>query len=64
MFSKERVIDVTPKRKLGSLSNDDCDGNENGNENGFRLAKQQLCTCITLFVHFFVVVARLQSESA
>ena len=29
---------VTPKRKLGSLSKDDCDGNENG----FRLAKQQL----------------------
>ena len=32
--------------------------------NGPRLAKQQLCTCITLFVYFLSVVARLQSESA
>ena len=28
------------------------------------LAKQQICTCITLFVHFFAVAARLQRESA
>ena len=35
---------------LRSLSNDDGDGNENGNKsNRFRLARQQLCTCITLF---------------
>ena len=32
--------------------------------NRFGLAKQQLCTCITLFVHFFAVAARLQRESA
>ena len=32
--------------------------------NRFRRAKQQLCTCITLFVHFSVVVARLQRETA
>ena len=32
------------------LSNDDRDGNENGKKsNTFRLAKQELCTCITLF---------------
>ena len=31
--------------------------------NRFRLEKQQLCTCIKLFVHFFAVVARLQLES-
>ena len=27
-------------------------------------AKQQLCKCITLFVHFSVVVARLQRQNA
>ena len=39
---------------IGSLSNNDDDdgGNKNGKENGFRLAKQQLCTCITLFCTF------------
>ena len=58
-------MDVTPKRKLGSLSSDDFDGNENGRQkrNRFRLAKQQLFTCITLFLHFFVVVGQLQREN-
>ena len=41
---------------LGSLSNDDGDGptaaRTEKKSNRFRLAKQQLCTCITLFVHF------------
>ena len=38
---------------LMSLSNDDGDGNENGKKaKGFRLAKQHLCTCITLFCTF------------
>jgi len=39
---------------LGSLNNDDGDGNENGKKknNWFRLAKQKLCTCITLFSTF------------
>ena len=39
---------------LGSLSNDDSDGNENGKKksNWFRLTKQRLCTCITLFCTF------------
>ena len=32
--------------------------------NRLRLTKWQLCTCITLFVHFFAVVTRLQRESA
>ena len=37
----------------GSLSNDYGDVNENGqNCNRFRLAKQQLCACITLFGTF------------
>ena len=40
---------------LGSLSNEDADGNENGkNAMLFRLAKQQLCTCITLFWYIFL----------
>ena len=37
---------------LGSLSNDDGEGNKNGEKSyWFRLEKQQLCTCITLFLH-------------
>ena len=33
--------------------------------NRFRLAKEQLCTCITLFgIHFFAVVEQLRRESA
>ena len=34
---------------IGSLSNDDGDGNENDKK---AIAKQQLCTCITLFCTF------------
>ena len=38
---------------LGSLSKHDGDSNENGKKsNGFRQAKQQLCTCITFFGTF------------
>ena len=37
---------------LGSLSNEDADGNESGKKAMlFRFAKQQLCTCITLFLY-------------
>ena len=36
---------------IGSLRNDD-DGNENSKKsNRFRQAKQQLCTCVTLFLY-------------
>ena len=41
--------------KLGSLSNDNGDVNENGKKTKkkrFRLTKQQLCKCITLFCTF------------
>ena len=31
--------------------------------NKFRSAKQQLCTCITLFVHFVAVTAQLQRKN-
>ena len=38
---------------LGGLCNDDDDGNKNCKKNNrFRRAKQQLCTCITLFWTF------------
>ena len=48
---------VKPDQQLGSLfgslSNDDGDRNEDGKKAiGFRLEKQQLCTCITLFCTF------------
>ena len=45
------TVDAT----LASLSNYDSDGNENGKKkksNWFRLTKQRLCTCITLFCTF------------
>ena len=32
--------------------------------NRLRLAKQQLCTCITLYLHFFAVTARLRCKNA
>ena len=37
---------------------------ERQKRNRFRQAKQQLCTCIALFLHFPAVVARLQRETA
>ena len=37
---------------------DDGEGKGNAKRNRFRLAKQQLCTCITYFCTFFAVVAR------
>ena len=37
---------------------------ERQKRNRFISAKQQLCTCILLFVHFLAVVIRLQRESA
>ena len=43
-------IVVSPS--VGSLRNDDGDSNENGKKsNRFRLAKQQLCACITFFLY-------------
>ena len=49
---------------IASLRNEDYGGIENLSDR-FRQAKQQLCTCITLFfAHFSAVVARLQRETA
>ena len=36
---------------IGSLSNDDADGNENGKKAMVYISKKQLCTCITLFLY-------------
>ena len=59
-----RSIDAS----LGSLSNDHGDVNKNVTKATglIRLAKQQLCTCITLFCTFFqfAVTARLRRETA
>ena len=53
---------------LGSLSNDDGDGSENGKKAiGFSLAKKTTLHVhlpSRFFVHFFAVAARLQRESA
>ena len=50
---------------LGSLSNDDVDGNENGKKAIGLISKTTtLHVHHAFFVHFFAVVARLQRESA
>ena len=60
----EARLHSSTEASLKSLSNEDGDGNENGKtSNGLGLAKQQLCTCITLFVHFLAVTARLRREN-
>ena len=47
------AADVIEFAILGSSSNDDGDGNESGKKSiRFRLAKQQLYTCITVFCTF------------
>ena len=44
---------------LGSLRNDDGEGNENGKKNSNNFARPS-----RFFVHFLAVVARLQRKSA
>ena len=57
-------LNSSTEASLKSSSNEDGDGNENGKKsNGLGLAKQQLCTCTTLFVHFLAVTARLRREN-
>ena len=47
---------------IGSLSNEDGEGNENGKKTN-RFA--QFCMCITLFLHFFqALTARLRRETS
>ena len=51
--SMETELRVQSAAIIGSLSNVDANVNEIGKKsNRFRLAKQQLCTCITLFCSF------------
>ena len=60
--------DSTFSSDRGRLSNgDDSDGNKNCKVQKFlmsRLAKQQLCTCLTLFSHvnFSAALAQLRRE--
>ena len=50
---------------VGSLSNDDGDGKENGKKAiGVDWQNNNVARALRLFVHFFAVTARLQSESA
>ena len=50
---------------LGSLSNDDGDGNENGKKaTGLDKQNKNFARASRFFVHFLAVVARLQRESA
>ena len=50
---------------LGSLSNDDCDGNENGKKAiGLDKQNNNFARASRFYVHFFAVIARLQRESS
>ena len=50
---------------IGSLSNDEGDGNENGKKaKGLDWQNNNFARASCLFVHFFAVAARLQRESA
>ena len=50
---------------LGSLSNDDGDGNENGKKAiGLDKQNNNFARVSCFFVHFVTVAARLQRESA
>ena len=52
-FSDEIKVATIAINIIRSLGNDDGDGNKNGKKAiGLYLAKQQLCTCITLFCTF------------
>ena len=57
--------DVNRELLLGSLSNDDGDGNKNGKKpTGLDWQNNNFSRAPRVFVHFLAVVARLLSESA
>ena len=59
------TADVRVSVLVGSLSNDDADGNENGKKAIGLISKTTtLHVHYAFFVHFFAVIARLQRESA
>ena len=61
----EVSLGVVAHRIIGSLSNDDADGNENGKKAMGLISKiTTLHVHHDFFVHFFAVVARLQRENA
>ena len=49
---------------VGTLISNDADDNKNVKKTIGLISKKQLCRCITLFVHFFHVFARLRRENA
>ena len=55
---------ICGQKSLGSLSNDDADGNENGQKAIGLISKTTMHVHHAFFVHFCAVVARLQRESA
>ena len=55
------MVSITLELKLGSLSNDDGDGNEKGKKaTGSDWQNSNSARGITPFVHFFAVTARLR----
>ena len=53
------------RRKIGRLRNDDDDSNENGTkEIGLDKENNNFARATRFFVHFFVIVVVLQSETA
>ena len=53
------------RKTLGSLGNDEDDRNENGTKSiGLDKENNNFARATRFFVHFFVVVARLQRETA
>ena len=66
-FQRQRVTFAVITKLLGTLRNNDGDGNRNGNVKKAIYvygAKQQLCTCTVplFFVHFLSVPAQLRHE--
>ena len=65
LICKNLYSDVSKDSIIGSLSNDDADGNENGKKAIGLISKTTtLHVHHAFFVHFFAVVARLQRENA
>ena len=64
----EKVISATSAKdswEIGSLRNDDGDGNENGKKAiGLDKQNNNFARASRFFVHFSAVVARLQRETA
>ena len=65
LISKNVYSDVSKDSIIGSLGNDNADGNENGKKVIGLISKTTtLHVHHAFFVHLFAVVARLQRENA